>query len=423
MTRKWLVVFLAQVLLTFSMVRTAESAKNVLMIADVNAAWHVDSEVELAEYLESVGYSVTIQHIGDMAGEAFAEEQRDLASQFDVVYLGDSIGSVTISQGDFEGSEFFMGELDVPIISQEAYMWDEALWVSRDRFFDFGDTFQAQEDGVLGAFTDMSIVAPNHPLAAGLSGDVSVYTDPYGFNFGFIPTMGKGVDVIATVPGQPEYATLFVYEKGSELVGGSTSPGMRIGMYLGQNVAPVDLDGDGTNNRFDRLTENGKQLIKAAFDYATGSGGILGDFDHDGLLTLADINSLSAAVRAASSDASFDLNGDSLVNNTDREVWVNDLKRTYFGDANLDGEFNSADFVAVFQSGQYEDSTPGNSDWSTGDWNGDADFDSSDFVAAFQAGGYENGPRAAVAAVPEPISGNLLLLGGLSLLRRARRKK
>ncbi len=116
-----------------------------------------------------------------------------------------------------------------------------------------------------------------------------------------------------------------------------------------------------------------------------------GDFNNDGLLTAADIDTLSTAVRMNSTDLQYDLNADQAVNDADREVWVNELKNTYFGDADLDGEFNSADFVAVFQEGQYEDNVPANSGWATGDWNGDAEFTSDDFVTAFQSGGYEFG--------------------------------
>jgi hypothetical protein len=91
------------------------------------------------------------------------------------------------------------------------------------------------------------------------------------------------------------------------------------------------------------------------------------------------------------------------------------IKRTYYGDANLNGEFNSSDLVDVFQLGQYEDGVAANSGWAAGDWNGDREFDSSDFVTAFQAGGYEQGPRGAVAAsaIPEPGTG---LLAGIALL-------
>ena len=81
--------------------------------------------------------------------------------------------------------------------------------------------------------------------------------------------------------------------------------------------------------------------------------------------------------------------------------WVKDFKKTWVGDANLDGEFNSTDFVAVFSTGEYEDGEAMNSGWSDGDWNADKEFDTSDFVAAFTDGGYEKGPRG-VAQVPEP---------------------
>ncbi len=89
------------------------------------------------------------------------------------------------------------------------------------------------------------------------------------------------------------------------------------------------------------------------------------------------------------------------------------MKKTWIGDANLDGEFNTVDFLVVFQAGLYEDDLPGNSDWSTGDWNADGDFDSGDFIVAFQGGGFEKGPRPAAAVVPEP---STLLVPLLSLL-------
>ena len=64
------------------------------------------------------------------------------------------------------------------------------------------------------------------------------------------------------------------------------------------------------------------------------------------------------------------------------------------GDSNMDGIFNSSDFVIVFQAGEYEDDTPGNSTFEEGDWNGDGDFDTADFVFVFQLGNYS---REAVA--------------------------
>ncbi len=67
------------------------------------------------------------------------------------------------------------------------------------------------------------------------------------------------------------------------------------------------------------------------------------------------------------------------------------------GDTNLDGEFNSADLLAAFQAGEYEDTTRGNSTWAEGDWNRDGDFTTADFVYIFTWGGFRS-QQAAVAA-------------------------
>ena len=132
--------------------------------------------------------------------------------------------------------------------------------------------------------------------------------------------------------------------------------------------------------------------------------GIPGDLDNNLLLDVNDIDLLTAGIRAGIDNKRYDLDGDGTVNLGDRTYWVENIKSTYFGDANLDGVFDSTDFVVVFQAAEYEDDVADNSTWATGDWNGDGDFTSSDFVTAFRAGCYEGcvrGPRF-VQTVPEP---------------------
>lgn len=134
-----------------------------------------------------------------------------------------------------------------------------------------------------------------------------------------------------------------------------------------------------------------------------------------------DIDGLTAASASKTNPPKYDLNDDDLVNVEDVNIWVKDLKKTWIGDANLNLEFSSADFVQAFAAGKYElDQT---AVWSVGDWDGSGRFDSADFVAAFSDGGYELGPRppAAVSAVPEP-STVLLLLGGVLFLGTRRRR-
>ena len=144
-----------------------------------------------------------------------------------------------------------------------------------------------------------------------------------------------------------------------------------------------------------------------------------GDFNGDGLLSSDDLNQLTSEIHSGATAALFDLDQSGTVNLVDREYWVTNLKSTWIGDANLDGEFNSTDFIEVFQAGKYDTSEVAR--WSEGDWDGDVRFDSSDFVAAFQDGGYELGSRAAVAAVPEPSGLMLLTLGLLNMIRSRRR--
>ena len=173
------------------------------------------------------------------------------------------------------------------------------------------------------------------------------------------------------------------------------------------HIGLIDVEGLPTR---DRVHFNAEGLITLGTRYANAflkialPEPILGDFNGDSLLTETDIDLLTGQVIAGLNPSDFDLNDDSLVDQVDRTFWVHEAKNTYFGDANLDGEFNSSDLVAVFEAGQYEDNAAGNSGWATGDWNGDAEFDTSDLVSAFQDGGYEQGSRTATQAVPEPTS-------------------
>lgn len=82
------------------------------------------------------------------------------------------------------------------------------------------------------------------------------------------------------------------------------------------------------------------------------------------------------------------------------------------GDVNLDGLFDSGDFVCVFRAGKYETGNP--AAWPDGDWTGDGLFNSGDLVSAFVAGAYES-PAIVAAAVPEPTSVALLLIAILSV--------
>ncbi len=151
-----------------------------------------------------------------------------------------------------------------------------------------------------------------------------------------------------------------------------------------------------------------------------GVATVAGDFNGDGMLDAEDINTLVGESAGGQHDLTFDLNGDNLVDSGDVTLWAKDLKQTWIGDANVDGEFNSSDLVVIFQAGKFE--ADQDAVWTEGDWTGNHRFDTGDLVVAFQDGGFELGPRI-VAAVPEPSTASALPLALVTwgLLRRRRR--
>jgi hypothetical protein len=109
---------------------------------------------------------------------------------------------------------------------------------------------------------------------------------------------------------------------------------------------------------------------------------------------------LCEAVNGQAIPGNGDLDGNQQIDFDDVVYLVTTLLGTTFGDANLDGIFNSTDLVQVFRAGEYEDSLQQNSTWETGDWDCDGEFGTSDLILAFQFGGYSlaSTPTGALSA-------------------------
>jgi hypothetical protein len=183
----------------------------------------------------------------------------------------------------------------------------------------------------------------------------------------------------------------------------------------GENV--LAIHGLNTN-----LTSSDFVLAQIGLFGSLGGAGVPGDFNGNGVLDTADIDDLTGQSAGGTNPGGYDLTNDSLVNGDDISFWISDLYNSWIGDANLDGEFNTSDLVQVLASGTYEVDV--DSVWSTGDFNGDGRTDTSDLVTALAGGGYEAGPKAAVAAVPEPgsLSLGLTLVSVGSLIWLPRRR-
>lgn len=146
-------------------------------------------------------------------------------------------------------------------------------------------------------------------------------------------------------------------------------------------------------------------------------GGGIGDLDGNGIVDAADLDLMSEFQLA--NNLAGDINGDGQTDFDDRLALIKGIP-TWVGDSNLDGEFNSSDFVAVFTAGKFE--TGEAATWAEGDWDGDQQFSSGDFVAAFTDGGFEVGPVPVTATVPEP-NPILLVVAGLGTCATRIRKR
>lgn len=340
---------------------------------------HLDGDESVIERLESLGHTVeVVDHLDAMDSDPTADGA-------ELIVISSSTTSSNVL-------DHFSAE-PVPIIN-----WEEALW---------DDLYLSNNEGGGGQQDSIDVVDISHPLAGmmGLTevGELLVRDFPIDFHFGGSFDHADDLQVIALqIDG--ERPAIAVVDEGGTLNDGSTAAATRIGLFYG-------------NDGIFEYNDAGLAIFDGAVAYALGGNREPGDFDGDGALTISDLDALGQAITNGGADTSFDLNGDGQVNTADQTLWVKELKNTWIGDANLDGEFNSADFVAVFTAGQYEDGIDGNSSWVTGDWNGDQEFDSGDFVAAFTDGGFELGPRGS-SAVPEPETALLLIAGIAAIWRR-----
>ena len=139
----------------------------------------------------------------------------------------------------------------------------------------------------------------------------------------------------------------------------------------------------------------------------------VGDFGMNARLSADDIDLLSQQVVAEINTPRFDLNSDGVVNSADRTFWIEELADTSFGDADLNGTVEFADFLQL--SANFNQETG----WAGGDFDGNGVAEFADFLLLSDNFGKTG---SGTAAVPEPSAG-LLLVGvliGISSVRRSR---
>lgn len=173
--------------------------------------------------------------------------------------------------------------------------------------------------------------------------------------------------------------------------------------------APLEQD-----NQFHSVIVPAGTLWDLSNLYSTGEitfveMGEAGDLLVDGQFTATDIDMLSRHVNALGGRYDLtryelkviDLNGDLLVNEDDRQFWVEELVGTLAGDANLDRRVDFSDFITL------ADGFHQRGGWGDGDFDGDGHVRFQDFVLL--SANFGSTPPAPVPE-PSPSLGMVLVL-------------
>jgi glucose/arabinose dehydrogenase len=126
-------------------------------------------------------------------------------------------------------------------------VWESGL------FDDLGMTAASESDLGTAVSSQLTVAQPAHPMAAGLSGTVTVTSSAQTFNWG---RPNANAVVVARVAGSTTRGAIFGYEKGVGMPG-LTAPGRRVGFFLEDATASA-------------LTTAGWSLFDAAVRWGSG---------------------------------------------------------------------------------------------------------------------------------------------------------
>jgi hypothetical protein len=151
----------------------------------------------------------------------------------DLAHISGSVGSGALANMNYHFND------EETILSTESYLFD-----------DFAFQPDVGRGGTTG--TEIEIVDNTHPITEGFDlGLVQVYKEEGGM--GHLASVPDGLRVLATVPGNPDIALLWVVEKGAT-INGTTSPGIRTNFFGG----------------IPDLTPEGRQLFNQVVAFSLG---------------------------------------------------------------------------------------------------------------------------------------------------------
>lgn len=165
--------------------------------------------------LVALGFDVTV--VGNAASQPSDADGHCLV-------LLSALGSASDVEDKFR-------DVAVPVVTWEYNLYDNM------RMVDPGNT---SAWGIADPQDDVEIVDAAHPLAGGAAGTVAIFGG--GGRIAWAMPAGA-VQVVATLPGDAQRATLFGFEAGAAMADGFTAPARRVGYPHGETAATTTAQG------------------------------------------------------------------------------------------------------------------------------------------------------------------------------------
>ncbi|WP_028548333.1 hypothetical protein [Paenibacillus sp. UNC451MF] len=190
---------------------------------------------------EGGGDALAVKHLKGLGYEVYVTADKDLTSdqalQYSLVFVSSTVNSGKVGNK--------LKNSPVPVIYAEAQNMGDVDLSGKESDVDQGD------------FTGKTIVIKkaDHPMAAGLNGNVNVYQSEG--KIGFIVPAKDGI-VIASAPDDERRAVICAFDKGSKTLSNELVPARQVYFYL--------VGGEEINQ-----TDDGWKLFDAAVQWATGN--------------------------------------------------------------------------------------------------------------------------------------------------------
>lgn len=206
--------------------------KKVLFVRRYDLPWPENEASDQAQlaWLKSLGFEVhTADHM----------EPDSRAQGMDLVIVSASTNKYKL------GVKY--ADVKIPVMLLEAKAVDALGMVSRRRNTDYG--VNDHKESLYPPENYVTLVRSYHPIAAGLpAGQFKLYKTPGVLAWSRPPA---GAQVLATIPNQPQHATMFAYERGAMMANEAAAPARRM-------LFPLDAP------RFPDLTADGQRVYGAA---------------------------------------------------------------------------------------------------------------------------------------------------------------